>query len=55
MVIQTEEGQGKRKRDLIKSERGGQLKVEGPRQNMKGLDNKEGSDKLEELKKELKG
>lgn len=47
MVRQTEEGQGKRKRDLIKSERGGQ--------KLKGLDNKEGSDKLEELKKELKG
>lgn len=47
-------GTGQKEEGLDKKWKG-RTKVEGPRQNMKGLDNKEGSDKLEELKKELKG
>lgn len=47
-------GTGQKEEGLDKKWKG-KTKVEVPRQNMKGLNNKEGSDKLEELKKELKG
>lgn len=47
-------GTGQKEEGLDKKWKG-RTKVEGPRKKMKGLDNEEESDKLEGLKKELKG